>query len=75
MKEEEARKKWCPMARFHVIEAEVEESNRQGFGNGMGYKNNHCITSDCMMWVEDKSTNAHTGVSSVCGGHCGLITP
>jgi len=62
MKEEEAKTKWCPHGR------------KSGANNRTvdGIPATNCIASDCMMWIEETSTNCSTGVNSACGGHCGL---
>lgn len=71
MKEIDARKKWCP----HVRIMSDEDSHVIATVNRGGelQADNNCIASDCMMWIEETATNCHTGESSVCGGHCGLI--
>ena len=47
MTEEEAKKKWCPMVRFHV----VPESSQTVYSNRDGDNlSSRCIASDCMMW-------------------------
>jgi len=76
MKEEYAKKKWCPMVNFQI--GPVNSSVWQGVAytnRGQEYDPGQClcIASDCMMWVEDKATNCMSGESYVCGGHCGLI--
>jgi len=51
MTEEEARKKWCPMARCSVFEG-------RGVFNRDDFKLNimeSCLASDCMKWPECKS--------------------
>jgi len=68
--EEEAKTKWCPQTRIHVLD-DVEYNNRQNFDAGR--IGDMCITSNCMMWVEDTSVKVSTGAMSVCGGHCGLV--
>jgi len=74
MTEEEARTKWCPMARVTAGNGHV--SFNRDDASMPGYlkqaKSANCIASDCMMWVEDTSTNISTGASRICGGHCGL---
>lgn len=45
MTKEEAKTKWCPMARFYNGGLSTPAYNR-----GSGFKSK-CIASDCMMWV------------------------
>jgi hypothetical protein len=81
MKEEEAKTKWCPMARVVV--------NAQGFGAGNRFDDSvpnpefmqsRCIASDCMMWCEYKdkyaglANGSNITIESPEGGYCGLVT-
>lgn len=54
MTEEQARTKWCAMARIRD-----DDSNAQGYnrvvGGGRDLNMSRCIASDCMMW---RQTNA-----------------
>jgi hypothetical protein len=69
MTEDEAKKKWCPMAMNNACE-------RNPLGAALEPERMSCIASDCMMWVpemvninqDDSGQNLllHTG------GHCGL---
>ena len=68
MTEEEAREKWCPMARVHGMESA---------GNRIDHAN--CIASGCMAWVWDDTeeligsmTIKHLNASKT-SGHCGLV--
>ena len=75
--EQEARTKWCPMARVarfgiekselgNTVEAIVGSCNRDALGkspNPIG--SCRCIASDCMMWRWDIASE----------GHCGLAGP
>ena len=75
MKEEEARTKWCPMARA-VPDA-------QGYSAGNRFENTldspldnkcKCIASDCAMWVTESIVGTDKTIPPFpVGGHCGLI--
>lgn len=77
MKEEEAKKKWCPMVRFHVIETSSQTvySNRDEDS-----LSSRCIASDCMMWrwgnpeeIEiDRGYGQPPDIDFVSSGFCGL---
>ena len=54
--EEEAKKKWCPMARLAFTNCGI---NRQDDDTPIS----ECITSKCMMWVFNSDRRY---------GHCGL---
>ena len=75
MTEEESRKKWCPMVRFHNgLDGDVYCSRPVGIVDDNASK---CIASDCAMWVWDYPdgaemlSEAHKELFSK--GHCGLI--
>jgi hypothetical protein len=62
--EEQAKSKWCPMARERrnpLINTAINRS-LEGYGESL------CIASGCMMWVWD--TDWDTDEESK--GHCGL---
>jgi hypothetical protein len=80
MTEDEARKKWCPMARH---EGDNGTFNRGGeydpinsYGRDKGYGCN-CVASACMMWVWIKAgeflSNDEVVRERNTHGHCGLI--
>lgn len=47
MTEEEAKKKWCPMARLSIMDQPID---------GTPQPKERCIASRCMMWQEQYST-------------------
>jgi hypothetical protein len=70
MTEEEARKKWCPMAR--VEEHSVVASNRErlfyqgdnkGWSSPAGLPACRCIASSCMAWRWDSRTTGFCGLA------------
>jgi len=74
MTEEEARKKWCPMVRFHVVDDSVEDNKNR-------YKDSEsvlCIASDCMMWrgnvigTHPTERDEKGNYLEVLDGYCGL---
>jgi len=80
MTEDEAKTKWCPQIRFHVI-GQTEYNNRQHEfeGNKLVSEDNvYCLASDCMCWVQDTDINTileDEGYTEDMRnhGHCGLI--
>ena len=62
MTEEEAKQKWCPMARVHGMESA---------GNRIDHAN--CIASDCMAWVWDGGGLSPNKLHDTRYGHCGLV--
>jgi hypothetical protein len=51
MTEDEAKTKWCPMARqIHSGEIDLPPHNRSRYGWEM------CVASACMMWRQDRQT-------------------
>lgn len=48
--EDEAKSKWCPMARVHCPDAGCSD-NRDADGERLGVAN--CVASDCMLWCWD----------------------
>jgi hypothetical protein len=60
MNEEEAKTKWCPMARVQSAETGPAYNVRD---NGLFINEIKCIASDCMMWRE---------IDAIKGGYCGL---
>ena len=83
MKEEEAKKKWCPWARVSTLVTGVDfnESpvggaacNRPPKGDSTMNDDALCIASDCMMWFWDEwmlDKNQRVTTEG-CSGHCGL---
>ena len=86
MNENDARKKWCPFTRmvfgyeqgttqpfnrFMCEKGEDMDKMQKAMNGTMGTK---CITSDCMMWVEEYEDVGDKMVPALSiGGHCGLI--
>jgi len=82
MTEDEAKEKWCPMARVTLLSDSklVGSANRAGLGGRSIEEDPKCLGSECMMWV----TNTKQVISSLnptvvddepCDppdGHCGL---
>lgn len=58
MTEDQAREKWCPMVRFHVVPGGYEtvyDNKPCTDDNSTGRATVNsvlCIASDCMMWVQ-----------------------
>jgi len=71
MTEENAKTKWCPYTRFHVVPDQGiwVYSNRNN-----GELTSNCIASACMLWVEtDNLPQPGNDFSEpVRSGHCGL---
>ena len=74
MTEDEARTKWCPMARVQIAESKGSNCNRvttfpldehQSAAVGM------CIASNCMLWVKERDRWYNLQERSE-HGHCGL---
>ena len=64
MTEEEAKTKWCPMARVSTLIEGLDYNqtavggaacNRPAEGNNMMSDNALCIASDCMLWREKRA--------------------
>ena len=83
MKEDEARTKWCPMARVAgkidepgVIGGAIFSGNRFGdpFQNAPSnlLQASQCIGSDCMMWESWEYTDANEDIMNLGEGDCGL---
>lgn len=70
MREEEARKKWCPHTTSIVFKDTIYNSRGQYWEGGLP---NRCIASDCMMWVHATEYEASGKEKSETCGHCGLI--
>ena len=77
MTEEEAREKWCPMARtFHVS----KEGPQLGPFNRFLieerpmrlHKEVKCIASDCMMWRQVDGNPMNPSTMGKTFGYCGL---
>jgi len=67
MKEEEAKTKWCPMARLSIMNQSIDSVGEREL----------CIASGCMMWTWDTAENkAHSETEGFnpddYQGHCGL---
>jgi len=85
MTEEEAKTKWCPqcatLKTMGMISGIIPmmTSDKGAISEAVEVigkaledaKVSNCIASDCMMWVTETAENS-TGISHVCGGHCGL---
>ncbi len=78
MTEEEAKKKWCPMARVHIVENEDYYHNRTATGPAVnkGTAKANCIASACMMWRwegrEAPAGSVFENEKSTVYGYCGL---
>jgi hypothetical protein len=69
MTEDEAKTKWCPMARAEAGRGEMS-INRLPMGEpDVGCL---CIASACMMWREASLPVKRDGDTFVFGGYCGL---
>jgi len=72
MTEDEAKQKWCPMARTYTyLEGETPiVINR--YDGPMG--DSYCLGSQCMMWKKDKMREFQEEGTDVWvfGGSCGL---
>jgi len=79
MKEDEAKTKWCPMARVCEGDDDVLHGpfNRyhSGCEQGLDGKQSRCIASKCMMWRWDLKLEHVPGdlvMATPDSGHCGL---
>lgn len=63
--EDEAKNKWCPMSRSHILPHDIS-GNRKSEECNIEV-NNKCIASDCMMWVE-----VDVLYSNIKKGFCGI---
>lgn len=75
MTEDEAKTKWCPMARN---ESETSSFNRDI--NGFHSRNDKipyspCIASACMMWQVGIESYRDRGNDVPASGSCGLTSP
>jgi hypothetical protein len=73
MVEEDAKKKWCPMVRFHKgLDGDIYCSRPVGVVDDDAAK---CIGSDCMLWKwdEEKEHFRQLREYSETEGHCGLV--
>ncbi len=69
MTEQEARTKWCPMARVSTYSVgNPAESAANRTDEGTPYPASRCIASDCMMWRWEED-HTYTGKHD---GSCGL---
>ena len=71
MTEEEAKIKWCPMARVPVLIAgAISSCNRENETSGMI----KCVASDCMMWreISTQKMKADGAIITEEDGYCGL---
>jgi len=79
MTEQDAKTKWCPMVRTHIV------SNKDYYGietaDGPAVnkctKRAVCIASACMMWrsIDNVAKNLYPGDTAIMGppaGYCGL---
>ncbi len=75
MTEEDAKKRWCPMARSGYAGEVGEISNRAAFNKQF---DGACLSSDCMMWQWDitparaNSLNVRGDHDAYPSGYCGL---
>lgn len=83
MTEEEAKKKWCPMTRFHRgYDGDVYTNKISGSAKEDDCT--LCVASDCMLWQEEKVIKGFKPIydsnENLCGynaeteviGYCGL---
>ena len=71
MTDEEAKKKWCPMARVFID----DYRNYQKTSGASGYGRQYCIASDCMMWrcyQRGTMVNGKYDETYPVRGYCGL---
>ena len=68
MTEAEAKTRWCPMVRVHVVGI-GNWTNRGLFLDGKSTMPNRCIASDCMMWRFD---GLRSSIAQQEHGYCGL---
>ncbi len=76
MKESEAKQKWCPFTRFHMVG--TQQHSNKPFREDVAPL--HCIASDCMAWQEtaqecinpSQPPNAGVTYKYVPAGYCGL---
>jgi hypothetical protein len=67
MKELDAKTKWCPMARVHVMGQSNTASNRFLYPYSEEYTPKvKCIGSGCMLWVDRSDMSDKMG-------YCGLV--
>lgn len=66
MTEDEAKTKWCPMARLDYDHSTINRDTEYKSEELVIPKASLCIGSDCMMWAADPS--GFFGDN----GHCGL---
>jgi hypothetical protein len=64
MKINEAKRKWCPMARAQGVNLTATQ-NRKYDGGGKPDSDCYCIASDCMFWREYIECES---------GSCGLVS-
>ena len=62
MTEDEAKTKWCPMARLASGGGSVNRYYVGGMGGGPTTGSN-CIASGCMMWRETSSQHGYCGLA------------
>jgi len=80
MTEDEAKTKWCPMAREYVINATAADVGQSE--TNMPYGDITCIASECMAWQwivtpEEAEKRGRVGMTyqpneKTAGGYCGL---
>jgi hypothetical protein len=70
MTEEQAKTKWCPMARVTTSDPRCHASWNIVSGEGASYSYQHCIASECMMWAPSGYSVEELGGKF---GHCGLV--
>ena len=80
MTEEEARTRWCPMARLNVGNDTAAPYNRYLHSDEYDMAlpgARKCVASDCALWVVDYRAGSSVmdvrGPDVEDGGHCGLV--
>jgi hypothetical protein len=74
MTEQEAKTKWCPMARCKIDHDCADTIAVNRWSDGAMIRGSLCVASDCMMWrwevPEGKATNKNEEKWD--SGYCGL---
>lgn len=60
MTEDEAKTKWCPMAR-----PDNQTAANRRYVDGEAMKNSRCLGSGCMMWRWSGKTTGYCGLAGV----------
>jgi hypothetical protein len=85
MTEEEAKTKWCPMAKNAGMDERGDRKNKTSYNrlNGKPRGSCMCVASDCMMWEPYEYWENKSGAKfiedgkfenrrRIVGGNCGL---